>query len=406
MLVRSEISVRFMSAINWFFWRAHEGSLSAESDRGIITGLVDSMLRRKLEHSEASPRSAPAQWLAAMHEALVGKSSLDISEHEFKVRFRLNKLSGGLGSAYDDCSLPSVVCAALAGQPHLVALCLEARCAVDAPVRRTELSVNLAKGITALNAVCFFRPLRQLEVLEILLAARADVECQQEMGCRPLHCCTTPGAVDILLRYRADLEARMVPLGYMPLAVAAQFHGNADTVAALIRHGASLEPRPRGVGQSPLGSAAMCVDDTDVVRALLAHRANPNSAAQPHGAIKYFCRALAMYYGRRLRHASPLVRSLAEAEGITPLCFAAMNGKARMVQTLLEARAALDQGNCRGLTAQTLAEREGFPDLFAEIAVASGRLSELASPMDVVAGDVDLEELGIKITIADQFRNI
>merc|ERR1719394_1428831 len=30
-VMRSESSVLFMNAVNWFFWRAHEGAFSAES---------------------------------------------------------------------------------------------------------------------------------------------------------------------------------------------------------------------------------------------------------------------------------------------------------------------------------------------------------------------------------------
>merc|ERR1719367_1056149 len=106
------------------------------------------MLKRKLNNFKVVPCDAFAQWLTAMHGTLTGMGVSEMNEQEFKRRFGLE----GLGDSPDtrkDWSMPSVMCAALAGQPHLVKLCIEARCDVDACMINTEVCVSLPKGGTS-----------------------------------------------------------------------------------------------------------------------------------------------------------------------------------------------------------------------------------------------------------------
>lgn len=385
-LVRSELWAQFMTP-RWYFSRVHEGELTAETDRSIIAELTDSMLTRKLRDSESHPSDPITQWFTAMHGPLVGKTFPAMSERRFKDSFGLHSLgaagasrasrssrSSSTGGA-EDGSLPSIMCAALAGQPRLVSRCLDARCDVDALTTGTLASLNMVKDTSALQAVCWFKPPRQLEVLELLLAAHADMNHQQALGMCPLQCCTSPDAVDLLLRARADLGFRCFN-GIDALGYAAGVNGAADAVGALIQHGAPLEPTPKVVGLTPLFLAALNADDTDLVTTLLANRADPNGTVQPQGLLKYVLRGLAMCCGRQLQSAVPLMRMSVEFEGATPLLIAAGLGKASVVLALLDARAALDHANWRGTTAQAWAQREGFSHLFsglAQVAAATGK---------------------------------
>ena len=391
LLVKSDTWAQFVPTFQWIFWRAHEGDLTAESDRSIIMQLTDSMLQRKLKSMEASPQDATAQYLASMHRAFVGKSAVDIDEQTFKARFGLQSLLGGSPEELKGASFPPVMCAAIAGQPHLVKLCLSARCSVGAPLKRSVHGfINFANGTTALHQVCHHRPLRQLEVMEVLLQARADVNRPHGFGMPPLHLCTTPGAVELLLQHRADLHGRAGP-GQTPLDACASIYGNAETLEALIRHRAVLEPSPKGFGTFPLMSAALFNDDTaEVVRVLVKSRANLDFTAKPQGATKFIGRALAAYYGRRMNGASPFVRMVADMDGNTALGAAASNGKAAMVLQLLDARASPCQGNFRGLTPQDLAEREGFFDLFSDMEIVASCKSDAAKRADVAASLVAL----------------
>lgn len=360
LLVRSEIWVQFPDPLMWPFLRVHEGFLTVKSDRVVIKDLVESLLRHRLKHFQIAPCDAFTQWLSAMHGAFTGKNFSEMNEQDFMERFGLESLVDGPRDS-KDWSLPATMCAALAGQPHLVTRCLETRCSVDAGIVKPELSIGAPNGSTALHAVCYYRPLRQLETMEVLLSARADVERCHDWGLRPLHVCNTPEAVELLLRYRADISAgAQNRFGTSIMSSVVARPGNADTVDMLIRHGAQI-------GQGLL-SACSCNDDTAVIMTLLAHRAEPYHAAKPKGAIKYYSRALAIYHGSQVQSASPLVYMLADTEGLTPLGAAASSGKANMVRALLDARAAPDQCNWRGLTAQMLAEREGFPHLFSDLA--------------------------------------
>merc|ERR1719491_1083429 len=117
------------------------------------------------------------------------------------------------------------------------------------------------------------------------------------MGSPPLHCCTTPGAVDLLLSYQADLEKRQSLWGMSALGAAAMKDGNAEVVSRLIHRRAPVDELPKGLGQGPLHWACDISDDTDIVRALLASRADPDSAARPQGPLRLMSRALATYHG-------------------------------------------------------------------------------------------------------------
>ena len=139
---------------------------------------------------------------------------------------------------------------------------------------------------------------------------------------------------------------------------------------AVIRHG------PR-VGRGALQAVCSISDDTDHVKILLAHRADPNGAATLRGAPKYYGQALALYHGSRIQSATPLIRLLADLDGLTPLATVALNGKTSMACALIEARAALDQGNWRGLNAQMIAEREGFPNFLPDIVAATNTRGNL-----------------------------
>ena len=143
------------------------------------------------------------------------------------------------------------MCAAIAGQLRLVKVCLNARCSVGASLKRSVQGfVNFAKGSTALHQVCYHRPNRQLEILEVLLQARANVNRPHGFGMPLRRCCTTPGAVGLLLRYRAGLPSRAGP-GQTPLDACANWYGNAKILEALIHHGAVLELSGKGFGTCP-----------------------------------------------------------------------------------------------------------------------------------------------------------
>lgn len=201
----------------------------------------------------------------------------------------------------------------------------------------------------------------------MLLKARADADHRHEAGVNALMLCTTPGAVKLLLDYRADLESQQIGLKCTPLTVSTVYSGNTDTVKAMLRHGALLEPPPAGFGAAPVVFCALINDDKHIVGTLLAHRADPGSTAKPQGAFKYLGRMLAAFHGRRMLGASPFQRMLADLDGLTALGAAALSGRAGVVLELLKARASPDQNHWRGLSPRALAQREGFPDMFDEV---------------------------------------
>ena len=101
-----------------------------------------------------------------------------------------------------------------------------------------------------------------------------------------------------------------------------------------------------------------------------------------------------MYHGRSMRSASPCVRVLADTEGLTLLGAAAFTGKANVMRALLDAQASPERGNWRGLTPLEMAEREGFPRLFSDLALVASRCQVVAAPVIPTpeAGGYDMRE--------------
>ena len=115
-----------------------------------------------------------------------------------------------------------------------------------------------------------------VEVLRLLLAARADIEARTRHGGHtPLHVAgrsARAGAARALLAAGADANA-VTTTGATPLHFAAG-SGNPDAVAALLDHGADADAREPVWGQTPLMFAAAAAR-AEVLAVLLERGADP-----------------------------------------------------------------------------------------------------------------------------------
>jgi ankyrin repeat protein len=117
------------------------------------------------------------------------------------------------------------------------------------------------------------------EAKSILQAeARAETEAQEErLGERPLHLAAEKGyndVVELLLAHKAEVDAK-TESGETPLYLAAR-EGHKDVVELLLAHGADVNAKDKNFGRTPLHVAAV-FDHKDVVELLLAHGANVNA---------------------------------------------------------------------------------------------------------------------------------
>ena len=111
-----------------------------------------------------------------------------------------------------------------------------------------------------------FQPIHLLDmyfdadILDLLLAAGADISAKNDEGVTLLHIVTDPDAVSLLVQRGADIEARDVK-GWTPLIMQANNQENGpDVIAALIANGANRNAEG-SAGETALSFAHQAGDE-------------------------------------------------------------------------------------------------------------------------------------------------
>ena len=145
-------------------------------------------------------------------------------------------------------------------------------------------------GITVLMAAAFEGSVR---VMTVLLERGANLNRVGENGDSAIHLAAFgghPGAVSLLIQYRADINVRRSSDGTTPLFAAAA-QGHFSTVDTLIRAGASLSTASTVTGSFPL-MAATVKNHYEVVKHLLHFEADVNQVNLKNGTNALYCAAL------------------------------------------------------------------------------------------------------------------
>jgi ankyrin repeat protein len=182
-----------------------------------------------------------------------------------------------------------------------------------------------------------------LEMVKLLLGAKADVNARANDGWTPLHEAEDEDVAELLLARGAGVNAAS-SLGKTPLHAAAA-RGNRDVVALLLAHGGEMNAKDKA-GNTPV-HAAVENGHADVVALLLAHGADCaiGDAAWAGDIGKL----------NALLKGQPDLVSSKDAAGNTALHWAALGGSAEAVQALLAAKADPNAANSDGDTALHLA---------------------------------------------------
>ena len=160
-----------------------------------------------------------------------------------------------------------------------------------------------------------------VQVVQVLLAAGADVQARNESGSTPLHWTlhnNNPAVVQVLLAAGADVQARDND-GSTPLHWAAEQNDNPAVIKTLIAAGADVQARDEG-GRTPLHGRPGTNEKPAVIQALIAAGANLEAGNE---------------------------------DGDTPLHYAALwrvNKNPAVIQALIAAGANLEAGNEDGDT--------------------------------------------------------
>jgi ankyrin repeat protein len=222
-------------------------------------------------------------------------------------------------------------------------------------------SAKDSQGYTPLMLAAAFG---SADAVQALIASGADVKAVSNSGVTALHWSVGDvKKVRLLLDGGADVNVRS-QLGRTPLLVAASTNGTAETVGLLLEKGADVNAAD-STGVTPLIAAAT-VGDATVPTLLLARGADANARANVGQAATALMGAA--YNGNaeltRLLLARKVELDVVSADrtgtvkngpvrfgNVTALHMATMSGSAEVVKLLLDAGAAVDTPDVRGMTA-------------------------------------------------------
>jgi len=227
-------------------------------------------------------------------------------------------------------------------------------------IRAKGINANDAQGQTPLMlAAAFGSP----EAVRLLIASGAEVSAASHAGATALHWAATDlTKTRLLLEAHADVNA-VSQIGRTPLIVAASANGTAAIVSLMLAKGAAVNAAD-ATGITPLVAAAN-VDNLEAARVLLAHGADVRATARTG-------LPATPLMGAAVNGNTELVRTLltrkadiavvsADRVGVvkngpvqlgklTALHAAITGGNADVVERLLQAGAAVDAADVRGMT--------------------------------------------------------
>jgi uncharacterized protein len=237
-----------------------------------------------------------------------------------------------------------------AGLPLAEAARRQDRRAVRALVSQgADLNVPSADGTPALHWVIYFN---DLEMARLLVRHGADVNQLNRYGLAPLHVAAAAGYAPLarlLLEENASVDLR-AKNGETPLMMAAR-KGCRDCVQALIAHHANVNALEPKLGETALMLAAWN-GDVEVVRSLVRAGAQVNVAntVGPMPALKPPNLGGGSHGDGIIRGGVPEhgFRD-PRAGGMTPLHYAAREGRTDVVKALLASGAHIDQPESNGV---------------------------------------------------------
>ncbi|MFZ2644579.1 MAG: ankyrin repeat domain-containing protein, partial [Verrucomicrobiia bacterium] len=202
---------------------------------------------------------------------------------------------------------------------------------------------------------------RGIELIEMLLACKADVNAQDGQGNTPLHVAAyhSPKTIaELLLAHGARINARGFD-DQTPLCCAA-YRGNMDVVELLLAHGAEINAKDKS-GSTPLDIARQCHHNKVV--AFLRQHGGVSGLLMREGNIADAARTGDVAMVEKLLAAKPELLNAKFDDGFTLLLLAGKEGQMEMVKFLLSRKVDLEakDGQCRTLL--NWASTRGYRDL-------------------------------------------
>jgi len=240
-----------------------------------------------------------------------------------------------------------------AGAPTLVDVTERGNLAEVRALIKQGTDINTARvdGLTALHAAVYAD---RLDLTEILLAAGAKATATDRYGVTPLYLAAVNGNADIIRRLLdAGADSNGIDGGGETVLMTAARTGSPAALRALLERGAKVDAREPEFQQTAL-MIAVREDHDEAVGVLLASGASPNAQTRkgPIPAFVLPCKGTGCgSEGVGInRGGLPDRGRRAEAKGgMTPLLYAARDGRVAAARRLIEAGADLELSEVNGI---------------------------------------------------------
>ena len=215
----------------------------------------------------------------------------------------------------------------------------------------TDINIARVDGLTALHAAVYAD---RLDITEALLAAGAKATAGDRYGVTPLYLAAVNGNAEIIRRLLdAGADANGVDAGGETVLMTATRTGSPAALKALLERGATVDAREPEFQQTAL-MIAVREDHDEAVGALLAAGASPNVQTRkgPIPAFVLPCKGTGCgSEGVGInRGGLPDRGRRAEAKGgMTPLLYAARDGRVAIARRLIDAGADIELSEVNGI---------------------------------------------------------
>jgi len=355
MVISANDKADFGRPVNWVDWLPHEGEFSLSRDRALVVSIFEQALSHRLLWLQMGEQWDLYRYFLARSQTLTGQALVRRSCSDFLDEFGFKSIEL---AKKQSSTMGPLLCASLAGDVELVKSLLEAKCQVDGQPLEPMEEVGIVGGLTPLHVVVM-HGWRCPGVLETLLQAQADANLVAR-GIPVLAYCRTATDVEILVKYRADVNLAAPPLKVPVLALASGENTKPEVIAKLLECRASPNgPTSGGIGTThPVSLLSINARSNpyaiDVANLLMKGGSNINQQCKASG-VFYGLEILNRTYLHFAKPRSNLMIFSAEWS-TTPLGFACLFGSGQLVKLLLEQKGDLQVKNSRGHTPKQLAK--------------------------------------------------
>jgi len=333
--------------MQWLKSPVHEGVFSLDNDRAAVCKLIQEALDFKLARLSRQKSLDIYRYFAARYTDFLGLPKKRRSLPEFLSYFNFPSMEAAVKQKK---GMGAMACAALSGDAGLLRQLAEAKAPMD--TKLPEISeLDVLPDWTPLH-LAGVRHDEDAEAVAALLELRADPNKVNKLGHPILGTCESPRAIELLVKYRADIN-QMKPLTMCtPLTLACLRSPEPAVISKLLELRGDVNLRKGGIGLTPLHSLAIYSHGNPhslkVAEMLIAARADLNCRAEAGPLFRSV--ELACRFIMRIRKEPPLIVRVLGEGSTTPLGYAALFGGDALLDYLLDEGADPQVCNHRGLT--------------------------------------------------------